>query len=359
MTRPLVSVVVPAYKRPKEMDDLLRSYRLQTLENSEIVIVDDGVDDSTVADVVRLHAKHDDRIRLEENETNLGYSRNFLNALQCARGELIVVLGDDDIFATDRALEKYVEVFTKNPSVNFVYSNLVQFNQNHELDWVFRHFDTDARFAAGEDSLRNTWLKSCYIPGIGLRNNRDFASLYPQYDMLFPQVEMIGRLLADSESFGISDELVAGRAHAEQLGFEALKGRKTKADERHSVEELGEIYGRIAPFHNQRGSDVNGEDRSFVDDFFRGAHATIFPTEKIGAGNRQIIRTFRQAMSNDRSTLKDVRFVALFVISLIMPRRPLFHLKEYWKRRTVRRSFGRQTKAFSQFLARMENVDVD
>lgn len=353
-SEPVISVVVPAYRRPRQTSDLIRSFRHQGYASAELVVVDDGVDDREVELVVNEHAAKDSRVRHVRNAANLGYCRNFVHALDVARGRYIVVLGDDDLLARPDALERYVDVFERHPDVGFVYSNLLQFNSAYEVDYVFRHFEDDTYFAAGLPSLSSTWLKSCYIPGIGLRNRADWRSLYPSDEMLFPQVELIGKVVMSEASFGIADYLVAGRAHTEQLGFAAVRGDRTKGDEKHSVEELGLILDRVRRYaRNDLQDDLPPSVDDVVHTFFRQAHATIFPTEKVNNGNRRILRTFSRAVRNDPRALVDARFVAYFLVALVLPRRVLYSIKEARKRQLVRTKFAQAEECFDAFARKI------
>jgi Glycosyltransferases involved in cell wall biogenesis len=79
MNPPLVSVCVPAYNNSRTIDAVIRSVLGQTLGDFELVVVDDRSSDGTAA-IVRSHS--DPRIRLVENERNLGHEGNWNKALK-------------------------------------------------------------------------------------------------------------------------------------------------------------------------------------------------------------------------------------------------------------------------------------
>ena len=102
---PKVSVITPAYKAARYIGQAIESVQAQTLTHWEMIIVDDASPDETVQ-VVRRYLD-DPRIKLLQNEQNMGagYTRN--RALDAAQGEWIAVLDADDWYAPQR-LEKLV-----------------------------------------------------------------------------------------------------------------------------------------------------------------------------------------------------------------------------------------------------------
>lgn len=352
MGRIAISVAITTYKRPRMVEDLILSYQAQSLAESELLIVDDCVEDMETGAMVSRYQEKDPRIRFIKNKDNLGYSKNFLKSLLESRGEYIVTLGDDDILLHEDALKKYVDVFDRNPNVGFVYSNILQFNGAYEMDYAYTHFEKSRVFGSLEDSLRGIWLRSCYIPGIGLRNSVDFASLYPKQDLLFPQVELIGKLLATSEAFGIGEFLIGGRAHDDQLGFEAVKGRRIKNNERHAAVELLEIFETLRLYYRDLGITFRLEN-DFVKKFFAKSHATILPTEKINTGNMNLLRVFFSAIRKNRNILLDLNYLFYMAISLLLPKRVLLSLKDRYKRYLVSKKWSGENAYFDTRVRRI------
>jgi glycosyltransferase involved in cell wall biosynthesis len=342
-----ISVAVTTYKRPKMIDDLIKSYLAQSYKNSELVIVDDCVEDKETQSVVQRYQAIDTRIRFIKNNNNLGFCKNFLKSLVQCKGEYIVTLGDDDILLDMDALGRYVDVFEKYSHVSFVYSGILQFNQDYRMDFAYRNFEKDILFKSLEDTLRFIWLKSCYIPGIGLRNDVNFEALYPDRDWLFPQVELIGKMLAKTQAYGISDFLIGGRAHNDQLGFEAVKGRRIKKTERHSSLELPEIFDTLKTYYRQQGIFLNLKS-DFINRFFEESHASILPTEKINTGNANLIRVFLMATRVNKGLLFNPRYLFYMSVSFILPSRILLAFKNWYKERLVKKYWSWERKYFEE-----------
>lgn len=98
---PLVSILVPVYNAEPFLPSLLRSVSEQQYENWEIIFVDDGSTDQSVALLTSASAA-DDRIRLILNEGNLGPSTTLNRAAAAARGDLLARLDADDTMLPER-----------------------------------------------------------------------------------------------------------------------------------------------------------------------------------------------------------------------------------------------------------------
>ena len=94
MAKPKVSIVVPVYNTEKYLERCLDSLVKQTLEDIEIIIVDDGSKEACASFCDAL-AKTDDRIRVIHKENGgLGYARN--TGMAAATGEYIGFVDSDD-----------------------------------------------------------------------------------------------------------------------------------------------------------------------------------------------------------------------------------------------------------------------
>jgi len=98
-TPPKLSFVVLSYNYADHIGQTIGSILAQTVQDFEIVVVDDASTD-TSCDVVRSFA--DPRIRLLVNERNLGGAASYNCAVQAARGEYLVNLDADDWIAPNK-----------------------------------------------------------------------------------------------------------------------------------------------------------------------------------------------------------------------------------------------------------------
>lgn len=92
---PLVSICVPAYNGARFLRECLDSALAQTCADFELLVVDDGSGDDTAA-LARDYARRDPRVRVHENERNLGLVPNWNRCVELARGTWIKPLFQDD-----------------------------------------------------------------------------------------------------------------------------------------------------------------------------------------------------------------------------------------------------------------------
>lgn len=99
-TRPRVSAVLCTHRRPAVLRRAIASVVAQTMAEIELVVVDDASGDET-AEVVRSFG--DPRVRLVQNEVNLGLSASRNVGIAAARGDYIGFLDDDDEWLPEKS----------------------------------------------------------------------------------------------------------------------------------------------------------------------------------------------------------------------------------------------------------------
>ncbi|MCI2241764.1 glycosyltransferase family 2 protein [Adlercreutzia faecimuris] len=99
---PRVSLLVPVYNVERYLRECLESARTQTLEEIEIICVNDGSTDGSRA-ILEEFAAADSRFRVIDKE-NSGYGASMNRGLEVARGEFVGILESDDFLDPD-ALE--------------------------------------------------------------------------------------------------------------------------------------------------------------------------------------------------------------------------------------------------------------
>ncbi|HLJ93375.1 MAG TPA: glycosyltransferase [Gemmataceae bacterium] len=107
---PLVSVVIPAHNRETFLPAAVESVLSQTFTDWELLIVDDGSDDST-ARVAREYAGKDLRIRCLRHEHRKGAQAARNSGIRAAQGPWIAFLDSDDRWLAD-SLEVRLQLAT-------------------------------------------------------------------------------------------------------------------------------------------------------------------------------------------------------------------------------------------------------
>ena len=99
---PLVSILIPAYNAAPWIDTTLRSALAQTWPNTELIVVDDGSTDDTLALANAFAASHPSASIRVVTQPNRGASAARNHALRLARGDYIQFLDADDLLAPDK-----------------------------------------------------------------------------------------------------------------------------------------------------------------------------------------------------------------------------------------------------------------
>ena len=98
--KPCVSVVLPVYEPGEGLEKCLAMLQNQTLEDIEMIFVDDrGQDDAM--DRIREAAEKDRRIRILVNDENSGSGVSRNRGIEAARGEYVSFVDPDDYIAPD------------------------------------------------------------------------------------------------------------------------------------------------------------------------------------------------------------------------------------------------------------------
>ena len=111
MSNPFFSVVITTYNRARILRRCLDSCLAQTWTDFEVVVVDDGSSDDTVA---ALAEDPDPRLRVVAHERNRGINPARFTGAASARGEWVVVIDSDDELVP-RALERLREIIAELP----------------------------------------------------------------------------------------------------------------------------------------------------------------------------------------------------------------------------------------------------
>jgi glycosyltransferase involved in cell wall biosynthesis len=114
-----ISVCMATYNGARYLREQLESILIQMDRLDEMIVVDDGSSDDTVA---MLRALGDGRVKLLLNERNHGPIRSFERALEQARGDLVLLADQDDVWLPGKR-DAIVAAFERHPSAQVVVSD--------------------------------------------------------------------------------------------------------------------------------------------------------------------------------------------------------------------------------------------
>lgn len=156
--RPLVTAVVAAHQAARHLGSALASLAAQTLDDLEVIVVDDGSTDGT-SRIAEAFARSDRRFRLIRHDRNRGQAAALDTGLQEAKGRYLAILDADDE-ATPRRLELQVSAFERDPGLVLLGGAVVTLCDRDAVEGrVWRYATDDAAVRA------RTLFKSEVISG--------------------------------------------------------------------------------------------------------------------------------------------------------------------------------------------------
>ena len=84
----LISIAMCTYNGERFLNEQISSILEQTYRNFELVIVDDNSKDNTI-NIIKEYQSKDNRIKLFQNNKNIGFLKNFEKAISLCRGDFI------------------------------------------------------------------------------------------------------------------------------------------------------------------------------------------------------------------------------------------------------------------------------
>ncbi len=130
MSIPKVSILVPIYNVEKYLPECLDSLIKQTLEEIEIICINDGSTDSSL-DILKKYKKKDHRIIIID-KTNSGYGDSMNKGLEKATGEYVGIVESDD-WIDKNAFDKLYSLGKKH-NLDIVKANFYEFFTKNKKD---------------------------------------------------------------------------------------------------------------------------------------------------------------------------------------------------------------------------------
>lgn len=114
---PIISVIIPAYNAEKTIKETIQSVLNQTLQDFELLIINDGSQDATLEVIESIQ---DPRIKIF-SYPNAGSSASRNRGIALAKGEYISFIDADDLWTADK-LEAQYKALQENPQAAVAYS---------------------------------------------------------------------------------------------------------------------------------------------------------------------------------------------------------------------------------------------
>ena len=212
---------MPAYNGEKVIGETIRNILNQGFRNYDFIIVDDNSTDNTT-EVIK--GFKDPRIKFFKNKKNLGYPKNLEECRKKAKGEIIFLMGQDDILAKG-ALQKVHDAFVKYPQIGAVTRPYYWFDEdvskpvrakeqlNPDKDEIVRITDSFDRIMAvfktldqlSGLALRRKYIDTPFHRDIFPCHVYPFASIFKKHPVYFMKDYTIAVRIGSSQTRSIPD----------------------------------------------------------------------------------------------------------------------------------------------------------
>lgn len=199
---PLVSIIMSMRNSASTVAEAVHSLRLQTLQDWELILIDDGSTDRSSEIIQELK---DERILLIREPLSAGLATRLNQAVTLCRGEFIARMDADDVCFPER-LARQVHRLRLDPALDLVGSGAVVFTSNGELIGEMpvglTHQDIVARRFVGFPFPHPTW---CGRAAWFRRNPYDSRPMYAE------DHELLLRTMNTSKFAGLDNVLLGYR----------------------------------------------------------------------------------------------------------------------------------------------------
>ena len=123
-----ITVVVPTFNRLPMLREAIESLQRQTLENFNILILDNCSNDGT-KDYLENLVWHRGNLKIVSRTNNIGYSQNLLDGIARVTTEFTAFLSDDNIYGKNQLRELYDGILSRDSAtIAFAAHSLIDEN---------------------------------------------------------------------------------------------------------------------------------------------------------------------------------------------------------------------------------------
>lgn len=183
--KPTISLIIPTYNRPDDLEKCLQSVRKQTFKKYEVIVVDDA----STKNIKAIANKN--KVKYIRHSKRMGQSIGKNDGAKIAKGEILVFV-DDDCVADVNWFKAIVDGFNKSDSIGAVGGKIINLGKNKLLN----------------------------------------IHTFPLWWFLFPFTKSTGRILLcglittnfDKDQYGFVDWISAGNMAIRKNVFKEVKG---------------------------------------------------------------------------------------------------------------------------------------
>ena len=246
-----LSIAMCTYNGATFLRDQLQSLAAQTRQPDELVVCDDASSDDTCAILDAFAAKAPFSVRRVRNQTNIGATKNFDQAIGLCSGDIIALCDQDDVWRHDKLAR--VESAFRKPAVGLAFSDAeVVDSQLRSISpslWAIVSLDAPLQRQIEEGDALAVLIAGWFVTGATMAFRARFRNLalpIPS-DLTLVHDGWIAAVVATVARVGCIDEcLIRYREHPAQLIGPPRKARVPQARGRALLERLNPYAEQIA-----------------------------------------------------------------------------------------------------------------
>lgn len=180
MIAPFLSICVPSYNRVSELHNLLSSIDCNPSAVEVVICEDMAPKRGEVRAVVEaFSASSVYPVHYHENPTNRGFDGNLRRLVECATGEYIMFMGDDDLFVPG-ALDQFIAFLKQNRDKPYVLRSYLTEHPDGRTEY-FRYLPKTTLLPRSEATV--AWLFKRSVTICGFTVSRAEALKYSTTDL--------------------------------------------------------------------------------------------------------------------------------------------------------------------------------
>lgn len=177
-----ISVAICTYNGEKYIQEQLNSILNQEKPIDEIVICDDGSTDNTMSICQSVLSNTNIKYILKKNEQNLGFIKNFYQAMSLCSGDIIFLCDQDDVWFKNKT-NLISHVFEENENAQLVFSNALVTNEKLEtINELFNTLNFSTSYFENQEKAFKKLLNDNFVVGATATIRKDFLNKVSDFD---------------------------------------------------------------------------------------------------------------------------------------------------------------------------------
>ena len=179
-------MVVLSYNQSRFALETLESVKAQTYQATQLIIVDDGSSDDSVATIERWLNRNQIECTFIRHSRNQGICKSLNDALAAATGKYVSMVASDDVWLPEK-IALQVEMMERQPDrVGVIYSDAHQMDEDgHPLPEMFIAAHRNLP-EVPQGEILNILLEGNFIPGMTTLVRRSCYDQVGSYDENLP-----------------------------------------------------------------------------------------------------------------------------------------------------------------------------